>query len=308
MSADAGEICKALGGHWYGPYGLAFCPVHENTRTPALSIKDGDNGTLLVYCFAGCAGADVLAALRARGLLAGHFVWRPDRREIERRKAEEESERRRRVELARRCWFESGSISGTLAERYLRVRGITCQLPPTLRFHPSCWNSVTAKKLPAMVAAVGIGRKVDGVHRTYLAEPGVKAFDNAKMMLGSCAGGATRLSGGLGPLVVAEGVETRRSASCRAFRTPACGSGRRSAPAVWLGWNCPATPASSFLRLTAMIPGVRRRSSLPTAPALPGGVSASWTARPVEIGMMCGPRRRRHERQGSICCGHRAGS
>jgi hypothetical protein len=164
---------------------------------------------LLVYCHAGCDGADVLAALRACGLLAGHSDWRPDPREIERRKAEEESECRRRVELARRCWFESGSISGTLAERYLRARGITCPMPPTLRFHPNCWHGPTATKVPALVAAVGIGRKVVGIHRTYLAEPAVKAFDdNAKMMLGCCAGGATRLSGGPGPLVVAEGVET----------------------------------------------------------------------------------------------------
>ena len=46
------------------------------------------------------------------------------------------------------------------------------------------------------------------MHRTYLAEPGVKAFENAKLMLGRCAGGAVRLSGGPGALLVAEGVET----------------------------------------------------------------------------------------------------
>ncbi len=62
-----------------------------------------------------------------------------------------------------------------------------------------------------MVAAVSIGRKVVGVHRTYLADPGVKAFENAKLMLGRCAGGAVRLSGGDGPLVVAEGIETALS-------------------------------------------------------------------------------------------------
>jgi hypothetical protein len=62
-----------------------------------------------------------------------------------------------------------------------------------------------------MVAAVAIGPKLVGVHRTYLAEPGVKAFDNAKMMLGCCAGGAVRLSGGAGTLVVAEGIETALS-------------------------------------------------------------------------------------------------
>ncbi len=209
---DARTICTALGGRWHGSYGLAFCPAHQNTKTPALSISDGADGKLLVHCFAGCAGVDVLAALRARGLLEGRSDWKPDPKELERRKAEEDADRQRRIELARRCWSEAGPISNTLAERYLRARGITCPLHPTLRFHPNCWHGPTATKLPAMVAAVSIGRKVVGVHRTYLAEPGAKAFtERAKMMLGRCAGGAVRLSGGPGPLVVAEGIETALS-------------------------------------------------------------------------------------------------
>ena len=57
-----------------------------------------------------------------------------------------------------------------------------------------------------MVAAVVIDRELVGVHRTYLAEPGIKAFDSAKLMLGRCAGGAVRLSDGLGALLIAEGV------------------------------------------------------------------------------------------------------
>ena len=97
---DARTICDALSGRWHGGYGLAFCPCHENTRTPALSLKDGDDDRLLVHCFAGCDGADVLAALRTRGRLVGHSDWRPDPREIERRKAEEESERRRKIQRA----------------------------------------------------------------------------------------------------------------------------------------------------------------------------------------------------------------
>ena len=209
--ADARTICTVLGGHWHGSYGLAFCPAHKNTRTPALSIKDGDGGRLLVHCFTGCTGSDVLAALRARGLLEGSSDWKPDPQKLEQRKADEIADRQRRIDQARRCWAEAGPISGTLAERYLRARGITCDLPPTLRFHPTCWHGPTATKVPAMVAGVSIGRKVVGVHRTYVAEPGVKAFDNAKMMLGRCAGGAVRLSGGPGPLVVAEGLETALS-------------------------------------------------------------------------------------------------
>ena len=210
---NARTITEALpGGHWHGRYGLAYCPAHQNTRTPALSLTDGSDGKLLVHCFAGCDGVNVLAAMRARGLLEGRSDWQPEPREIERRKVEEEAERRRRIELAGRCWAEAGSIAGTLADRYLRARGITCDLPPTLRFHVHCWHGPTATKLPAMVAAVSIGRKIVGVHRTYLAEPGVKAFGNqSKMMLGPCAGGAVRLSGGPGPLVVAEGIETALS-------------------------------------------------------------------------------------------------
>ncbi len=202
---DARTITAALGGR----AGLAYCPAHPNTRTPALSLKDGDDGKLLVHCFAGCSGVDVLAALRSLGLLEGRSDWKPDPQKAEQHRLEREAKERRRIDQARRCWAEAGPIAGTLAERYLWARGINCDLPPTLRFHFNCWHGPSATKVPAMVAAVSVGRKVVGVHRTYLAEPGVKAFGNeSKMMLGRCAGGAVRLSGGPGPLVVAEGVET----------------------------------------------------------------------------------------------------
>jgi hypothetical protein len=207
--SEAHIICDALGGRWYGGYGLAFCPAHENTKTPALSVKNGDDGKLLVHCFAGCDGAYILAALRALGLLKGSSDWKPDPQKPEQQQLEREASERRRIDQARRCWAEAGPITRTLAERYLRARGITCPLPPTLRFHTECWHGPTAAKVPAMVGAVSIGRKVVGVHRTYLSEPGIKAFKKSpKMMLGRCAGGAVRLSGDPGPLVVAEGIET----------------------------------------------------------------------------------------------------
>ncbi len=208
----AQSLTHALGGKWYGGYGLAFCPTHENRQTPALSLKDGDEGKLLVHCFAGCDGAGVLAALRARGLIVVDGDRQLDPREVEQRRTEKKAQDRRRTEQARRCWHEAGSVANTLAERYLWARGITCDLPPTLRFHPNCWHGPTAAKVPALVSAVSIDRKVVGAHRTYLSEPGAKAFgQESKMMLGRCAGGAVRLSGGPGPLVVAEGVETALS-------------------------------------------------------------------------------------------------
>jgi hypothetical protein len=131
---DAKTICEALGGRWHGSYGLAFCPCHENTRTPALSLKDGDGGKLLIFCHAGCDARDILAALRAKGLLEGSSDWKPDPQKAEQRKAEEDAERRRRIDLARRCWSEAGPISSTLAESYLRARGITCKLSTALRW------------------------------------------------------------------------------------------------------------------------------------------------------------------------------
>jgi putative DNA primase/helicase len=45
---------------------LTHCPAHGDSR-PSLSVGEG-GGKLLVKCFAGCAQADVVAALRERGL------------------------------------------------------------------------------------------------------------------------------------------------------------------------------------------------------------------------------------------------
>jgi hypothetical protein len=63
--------------------------------------------------------------------------------------------------------------------------------------------------LPTMVAAVQRGADIPAVHRTYLSEPARKAdVEPQKASLGPVKGGAIRLSAGVGPLVVAEGIET----------------------------------------------------------------------------------------------------
>jgi hypothetical protein len=43
----------------------AFCPAHDD-RTPSLSVKEGDDGRILVHCFAGCPPARITAALGLR--------------------------------------------------------------------------------------------------------------------------------------------------------------------------------------------------------------------------------------------------
>jgi hypothetical protein len=54
----------------------AKCPSHED-RTASLSITGGEDGRVLIHCFAGCGAADVVSAA---GLsVADLFVRRPSR-------------------------------------------------------------------------------------------------------------------------------------------------------------------------------------------------------------------------------------
>ena len=65
VTAAAKEAVKRLNGTWHGSYGKARCPAHED-RSPSLSITPGRNAVLF-HCFAGCAQADIIAALGANG-------------------------------------------------------------------------------------------------------------------------------------------------------------------------------------------------------------------------------------------------
>jgi hypothetical protein len=44
---------------------IARCPAHED-RSPSLSIREKDDGRVLINCFAGCGAGDVLAAIGLR--------------------------------------------------------------------------------------------------------------------------------------------------------------------------------------------------------------------------------------------------
>ena len=75
LTMDARQLTAALGGTWRGGnYGSARCPSHDD-RHPSLSIRDGDDGKVLVFCNAGCSQDAVVAALKNQGL------WNNDRSE-----------------------------------------------------------------------------------------------------------------------------------------------------------------------------------------------------------------------------------
>lgn len=219
---DAKELTVALGGRWHRRYGVAPCPVCQPERKrgqDALTVADGRNGRLVLDCKkSSCGFLDILAAAGPR---SGDYRA-PDAATLAQREAEQRAEAAKRAAQAKRVWQDAQPIAGTIAETYLRdARGITCPLPVTLRFHPECWHGPTAKRLPALVAAVQ-GAGLPAVHRTYLRPDGSGKADiePAKAMLGATAGGAVRLADRPGPLVVAEGIETALSLASGLLRTP----------------------------------------------------------------------------------------
>jgi phage/plasmid primase-like uncharacterized protein len=107
--------------------------------------------------------------------------------------------------------------AGTLAERYLRNRGIRIRLPPVIGFAPKLYFGPARRQLPALVAVLhdSGGRQI-AVQRTFLdTESGRKAepASEAKRTLGPMHDCAVKLSRPSRVLGLAEGLETALSAS-----------------------------------------------------------------------------------------------
>lgn len=205
---NAETITHALGGRWSGRAGIACCPAHED-HSPSLSIANGHTGQLLLTCHAGCSFVHVLDALNGLGLAGrGERSMPRDSELVRKRREEERRYTQRRAEIARSVWQDARSVHGTLGERYLRKRGITCRLPVSLRYLDTCWHP-SAKRIPALIGYVA-GTDTCAVHRTYLLIDGAGKTDRSpcKAMLGATKGGAVHLSEAPGRLVVTEGIET----------------------------------------------------------------------------------------------------
>jgi putative DNA primase/helicase len=180
----------------------AKCPAHRD-RNASLSLREGKNGKPLFKCFAGCDYRAILDALgdQPRGRILSPLSTPPTLDEAH------------RTEYSLRIWREARLAVGTLVEVYLRARGITSPIPPSIRFHPSLKHP-SAGYLPAMVAGVqAMDGQIMAIHRTYLRPDGTgKAnVDRQKMMLGPCAGGAVRFAKPTSTVAVAEGIETSLS-------------------------------------------------------------------------------------------------
>lgn len=220
---EAEQVGRALNGQKSGRGWICFCPAHDNTKTPALSVSDGSNGRLLVKCHAGCDGRTVIAELQRRGIIDGHGhdIKPPNPAEIKRRKAEDQHRLAQRLKVAHGLFKAALSCEGTAAEQYLcEARGISGlrfnKMKNTLRFHPNCLHSPSGKNLPAILAQIrGPKGEALGIHRTYIKADGSGKADvtPTKMMLGPSSGGSVRFGPDSPVIALAEGIETALSVS-----------------------------------------------------------------------------------------------
>ncbi len=128
-------------------------------------------------------------------------------------------------ERAQRLFRMSQPLAGTLADSYLRQRGILrASLHPALRYHPSCYyrDLVTGRthSFPALIAAVtDPGGTITGVHRTWLDPDGAgKAqVEDPRRALGGLLGNAVRFAfpvcGPVPVMAAGEGLESILSLS-----------------------------------------------------------------------------------------------
>ncbi|WP_029006221.1 DUF7146 domain-containing protein [Azorhizobium doebereinerae] len=122
------------------------------------------------------------------------------------------------VEAARRLFAMSQPIAGTIAETYLRQRGITLlHETGNLRFHPRCYykpDDGPTEAWPAMIAAVtDLTGRITGVHRTWLAPDGSdKApVDMPRKAMGNLLRSTVRIGVPDSVMAAGEGIETMLS-------------------------------------------------------------------------------------------------
>lgn len=203
---------QRAGGEW-----KACCPFHDD-RSPSFTIFAGGER---FHCFGCGASGDVLdfvqkshgVGLReAAEILGGGSLPVPDRLVSPWPSTECDDERQRE---ARTIWRNASPATGTLAERYLRSRGLTLPVPATVRFARLPYRK-GAPLYPCLIACVlnleepsGPRRSIAGIQRTYLNLQGTgkAALPKPKLSLGRISGGAIRCAPAAAELIVTEGLE-----------------------------------------------------------------------------------------------------
>lgn len=220
VASSAGLELHRAGREW-----KACCPFHAD-RSPSFTIYADDRR---FQCFGCGAQGDVLDFVQrayvvklpgAIEMLDGGAL-----RELEQQRVPAKPKTDMRA-VAHRIVTASVPIEGTPAAVYLRSRGISIDLPHTLRFArlppPKIeGNGVLAANgpglLPTLVAIVtDAAGELVGLQRTYLTEDGRKAATKAtdadrkpkvKYSLGNVIGGSVQLGAPSASILVCEGLE-----------------------------------------------------------------------------------------------------
>ena len=250
VAAKAGVKLARAGREW-----KACCPFHPD-KSPSFTIYADDRR---FQCFGCGAEGDVLDFVqRVYGVKLLPSIEMLDGgalRELEQQRAPAKPKTDLRP-IARRIVRDSAPIEGTPAAAYLRWRGISIDLPHTLRFAhlppPKIeGNGVLEANgpglLPTLIAIVtdATGELV-GLQRTYLTADGRKAKTTdpkgkVKFSLGHVVGGSIQIGPAMASMIVCEGLEDGL--------TLAQGLGR----SVWVAAGTSMLPHMSFPEIVRAI-------------------------------------------------------
>ena len=202
MSAD--HIGTALKGRRNGNGWLVRCPCPNHgkgrgDRFPSLSVADGDDGRLLLRCFAGCDFVDILEELKHRGLIdQAQSVPTKNRFTPTLHRFTEPSPDVGALTI----WQATVEAQETVVDEYLSRRGIYLR-PPMLRCRLDHRSMVAGVQAP--------DGKVIAIQQTWLTSEGEKAASK-RLTTGNLGSGAVRLGAAARSMGLAEGVETALSA------------------------------------------------------------------------------------------------
>ena len=230
LAREAEAVCRHYlsNGRRQGNYWLVGDVNNTPGRSLFVRLKGGESGKGARGKWTDSATADhgdLLDVIRGScGLANFRDVVEEARRFLSLPRPEPDSEPRHprafapsgSPESARRLFGMSWPISGTLAETYLRNRGIAAlHGTANLRFHPRCYYRVDAysptQTWPAMIAAVtDFGGQITGAHRTWLDPLGQdKApIDTPRRAMGHLLGNGVRFGLARDVMAAGEGIET----------------------------------------------------------------------------------------------------
>jgi hypothetical protein len=236
LAREAQAVCRYYlsNGRRAGRYWLVGDVANTPGRSLFVRLKGPDSGRGAAGKWTDAATGehgdllDLIALNRGLGRLrdvldeARTFLSLPRTEYSSDQSAHEPSVPMRSPESPRRLFAMARPIAGTIAEAYLRRRGITAlHATGSLRFHPRCYycsdRHSPTETWPALIAAVtDLDGAITGVHRTWLDPSGrdKAPVDSPRRAMGHLLGRGVRFGVANEVMAAGEGIETMLSLRC----------------------------------------------------------------------------------------------